>query len=282
MQNKFKLKRLIAIGGAAVFGLLAAPVIGTSHVSLISTAQAAEGTSGGHTGESGSGESGSGAKGARKGGATEKGHGGASKSTESVLSDEETDSDKKGPSYKGGTSAAGKKGKPAYAGDIAKTGYDSSVEMGRLNVAKSPSKVIDKADKDALITLFATPELYKLATLADVIAAIKSGTLPGTTTPIVRIDSPLQNLGLYKDLLTDGKLVSTTGETFTTSLSKTDLLAIFLGGASDKAGAAVSVNTVTNMNIILGLTDRMSATEIEAVAAGAAAVQAAILEAHSQ
>jgi hypothetical protein len=141
--------------------------------------------------------------------------------------------------------------------------------------------VIDKADKDALVTLFATPELYKLATLADVIAAIKSGVLPGTTTPIVRIDSPLQNLGLYKDLLTDGKLISATGTVFS-GLSNTDLLAIFLGGASDKAGAAVSPDTVTNLNIIFGLTDRMTADQVTAVAAGAAAVQAAILEAHGE
>lgn len=281
MQNVFKLKRLIAIGGAAVFVMLAAPVLNTSHVSMISTAQAAEGTEGGHAGESGGTKGGSG-KGAQKGGAHESGQGGASKSTESVLSDEvTTDEGKKGPSYKGGSSAAGKKGKPAYAGDVAVTGYDSTVEMGRLNVAKSPTKVIDKANKDALVTLFASPELYKLTSLDAVIAAIKSGVLPGTTTPIVRIDSPLQNLGLYKDLLTDGKLVSSSGTVFS-GLSNTDLLAIFLGGAADKAGAAVSVNTVTNLNIIFGLTDKMSATDIEAVAAGAAKVQAAILEAHSQ
>ncbi len=280
MQNEFKLKRLVIAGGAAVFSLLAAPVISTSHVSLVSVAQAAEGTEGGHTGESGGTKGGSGKGQAKKGGTNESGHGGASKSTESVLSGEETDSDKKGPSYKGGSSASGKKGKPAYAGDIAKTGFDSTVEMGRLNVAKSPTKVIDKADKDALVTLFATPALYKLTSLDAVIAAIKSGFLPDGT-PIVRIDSPLQNLGLYKDLLTDGKLVSATGTVFS-GLSDVDLLAIFLGGASDKAGAAVSPDTVTNLNIIFGLTDKMTADQVTAVAAGAAAVQAAILEAHSE
>lgn len=280
MQNKFKLKQLIVAGGVAVFSLLAAPIISTSHVSLVSVAQAAEGTEGGHTGESGGG-SGSGKGQGKKGSTHESGHGGASKSTESVLSGEETDSDKKGPSYKGGSSAAGKKGKSAYAGDVAVTGYNSAVEMGRLNVAKSPSKVIDKADKDALVTLFATPALYQLTSLDAVILAIKSGVLPGTTTPIVRIDSPLQNLGLYKDLLTDSKLVSAAGTEFS-GLSNLDLLAIFIGGASDKAGAAVSPDTITNLNIIFGLTDKMSATDVATVAAGAAAVQAAILEAHSE
>lgn len=180
------------------------------------------------------------------------------------------DSDAKGPRYSGGASTGSKGGKPTWSQE----GIDESVEMGRLNVARSPEKVIDKAAASALATLQANPALYQLPNLTAVIAAIKSGTLPDGTA-IVRIDSPLENLGLYKDLLKDGSIAG-----FTTTLSTADLAAIFLGGAADKT-VPIATATVNNINTILKL-PAMSPEQAAAVAASADAVRAAILEAHGE
>ncbi len=298
MQNVFKLKTLIAAGGVAVFAMLAAPVMTAGHVSLISAAQAEEShtDSGGHEGGKG------GDKGAKKGkgGSHESGSGGASKSAESALSEEEeggkgsmgstthgkgsyqdkkmsgsgkggpsAESDAKGPRYSGGASTGSKGGKPVWSQE----GIDESVEMGRLNVARSPAKVIDKATLTALATLQANPALYTLPNLDAVIAAIKSGTINGTA--IVRIDSPLENLGLYKDVRADGTIAN-----LTTPLSPTDLAAIFLGGAADKT-VPITAATVNNMNVIMQL-PAMSAEDAATLAAKADAVRAAILEAHGE
>lgn len=180
------------------------------------------------------------------------------------------DSDAKGPRFSGGQGDAEHGGKPAWAQE----GVPSDVELGRLNVARSPAKVLDRSLAEALATLSVSPDLYQLKSLDDVIAAIKSGTLPDGTA-IVRIDSPLENLALYKDLLQDGKIVLPDGSTFTTTLSDTDLAAIFLGGASDKT-VEVTDQTVEALGTILDVT----ADDPVALADKADDVREAIYEAH--
>lgn len=180
------------------------------------------------------------------------------------------DSDAKGPRFSGGQGDAEHGGKPAWAQE----GVPSDVDLGRLNVARSPSKVLDRSLAEALATLSTNPDLYKLASLDEVIAAIKSGTLADGTA-IVRIDSPLENLALYKDLLQDGKIVLPDGTTFTTTLTNMDLAAIFLGGASDKT-ITVTDNTVEAVSTILGVT----VDDPAALATSADAVRDAIYTAH--
>lgn len=267
MQKVFKLKSLVAAGGVAVFALLAAPVMTAGQVSLISVAQAAED---GHS-DSGHGEKGGKGKGAMKGGSHETGHGGASKSAETVLTTETEDEGKKGP--KAGTSS-GKKGKPAWAGDIAVTGYDSTVEMGRLNVAKAPASVLLRAHDEEFKVLVdaAVTNLYDAKTWAEVLLALKSST--------ARVDSPVANIAFYQDVLKDGKVTMGT-ETYTTTLTALQQAAIFLGSAASKEatyGTGIVAGTVKNMNIILGIT--MSDADVASVAAMAEDVREAIEDAH--
>ncbi len=180
------------------------------------------------------------------------------------------DSDAKGPRFSGGQGDAEHGGKPGWAQE----GVPSDVELGRLNVARSPSKVLDRSLAEALATLSTSPNLYQLASLDEVIAAIKSGTLPDGTA-IVRIDSPLENLALYKDLLQDGKIVLPDGTVFTSTLSSTDLAAIFLGGASDKT-VEVTDKTVEAVDTILDV----SVEDPAALATSADAVREAVYDAH--
>lgn len=268
MQKVFKLKSLVAAGGVAVFALLAAPVMTAGHVSLISAAQAAES----HTdSDHGSDHGSKGGKGAMKGGSHESGgHGGASKSAEALTTETE-DEGKKGP--KAGTSS-GKKGKPAWAGDVAVTGYDSTVELGRLNVAKAPASVLLRAhDEEFHVLVDATvTNLYDAKTWAEVLLALKSST--------ARVDSPVANIAFYQDVLKDSKVTMGT-ETYTTPLTKLEQAAIFLGSAASKEatyGTGIVAGTVKNMNIILGIT--MSDADVASVAAMAEDVREAIEDAH--
>ncbi len=302
MNEQLFKKHTFAVA-ASLVALAIAPVA-IQHVTgfdtgLVSKAMAEEGS--GHEG----GASGKGKGASKKGGAGHETEGGGSKSLESKVLEEGTDtgenegphgstgssdkgkkgdkkmsgsgkggpsadSDAKGPRHAGGTSTGSKGGKPTWSQEGI-----PEVELGRLNVARSPAKVIDKATVTALTTLQATPDLYLLPTLD----AVKNAILNSKTTPIVRIDSPLENLGLYKDLLKDGKIVLPNGTTFTTSLSKTDLAGIFLGGASDKT-LPISNNTVIAVTKILGVT--LTDAEVAAVQASAEAIRTAIATAHGE
>jgi hypothetical protein len=66
---------------------------------------------------------------------------------------------------------------------------------------------------------------------------------------LARIDSPLQNLALYKNVMITGnsKLPGVQ------PASQMDLAAIFLGSASDKT-IPISKDTVSALNTILGIT----------------------------
>ncbi|MBS0562006.1 MAG: hypothetical protein JSR21_18320, partial [Proteobacteria bacterium] len=91
---------------------------------------------------------------------------------------------------------------------------------------------------------------------------------------VVRIDSPLENLALMKNLATTG----TTALTGVTPSSTLSLEAIFLGSASDKT-IAITPDTVTAMNTILGVPPLTEAQTAQ-LAAEADAVRLAILAGH--
>lgn len=178
-----------------------------------------------------------------------------------------SDSTSKGPRYGGGANSnnpGGSRGKPAWSQDALPEGVD----LGRLSVARAPAHVLDKALTEALATL--DPAFYKLPTLDAVLKAIADGTL-------VRLDSPLENLALYKDLLTDGKIGD--GTQIPVDSSNTELLlATFLGSASDKT-IPITADTVTAVNTILQLTLPASVSAAD-LAAEADQVRLAILDAH--
>lgn len=135
------------------------------------------------------------------------------------------------------------------------------VDMGRTNVARSPSKVIEHALTEALskldgLTLSTSPTL----TLDAAGRLVIDGSA---------IDSPLENLALYQALLTavdsnnDGilevKVASTEGTyTFLVPASEQlDLAASLLAAASDK-GASLTVDNIVTTSTFLGVNDELA------------------------
>lgn len=142
------------------------------------------------------------------------------------------------------------------------------VELGRLNVARAPGHVLERAELEAL-SRFSPPmsSLYNLdaATAADRLRADYSGTL--------RIDSPLQNLALYKDVMVFGR-----SQLPGVQADQLELAAIFLGSASDKS-LPITEDTVIAVNRILGLVE-LNDADRAALAGKADTVRAAILAGH--
>lgn len=182
------------------------------------------------------------------------------------------DSEAKGP--RAGKPEQGTKGgMPVGAGEGL-----PEVELGRLNVARSPQHVLDRALAEVLKNWDGSMESFYELT-AEAAAAL----LRTKYDEVVRIDSPLENLALFQDVLLDG----TTQLPDVDPKSKLDLAAILLGGASDK-NTPVSEDTVRAMAIILGLslTDdnnpNTKSDEVSILAEKAEDVRSAILEGHGE
>jgi hypothetical protein len=195
------------------------------------------------------------------------------------------DSDAKGPRFGGDGSqpAPGTQGgRPVWAQE----GVPSDTELGRLNVVRAPSHVIDRSLANALeamnpnfynqVLLIAASDKSDAEKLVDLQTLVK---LSFTDTTYTRIDSPLENLGLYRDLLDNGEIVASTVTYANLTPAQTVFLAsVFVGSASDKT-IAVSTSTVDSITKILGVTLPAGVTS-EDVAVAAEAVRVAILEAH--
>lgn len=144
------------------------------------------------------------------------------------------------------------------------------VELGRLNVGRAPGHVLERAEHEALSEYSeAMAALYSLS--AEQAAAL----LQGSYRDVARIDSPLQNLALYKDVMTFGQSQLPGVEN-----APLDLAAIFLGSASDKT-IPVTEDTVIAINRILGLVD-LSDQDRSTLAGKAESVRAAILIGHGE
>ncbi len=197
------------------------------------------------------------------------------------------ESDKKGPKFSGGTNTrkpdeGTRGGRPAWA----KEGIPS-VELGRLNVARAPKTVIDKAlatatadwatTSSTLMTLTAVGQPTLTMTVAQFysLPAAEFARIVATYyESVTRIDSPLENLALLREVRTTG----TSPLAGVTPASANDLVAIFLGSASDKT-IPISVATVTAVNTILGL-PALTPESTSYIAAQAEAVRLAILAGH--
>jgi len=219
-------------------------------------------TDGGDSHTDGGGSKGKGARGAGPG-RSEGSQGGSSRGAEHVLSGEHSSSEGKGGRGASAGSSGTRGGTPVWS----REGIPE-VELGRLNVARSPNQVLARQLSEALIAINANPTLYSAATLDAVRAAILSG-------KVTRVDSPLANLALYRDLLQDGKI---DGATFSPALSPADLAAVFLGSASDKT-IKVTPETVQAINVILGVSLPAGVTNAD-VAGKADAVREAIWTEH--
>ena len=133
------------------------------------------------------------------------------------------------------------------------------VELGRLNVGRSPLTVLSTRYEEALDAINA----------ADSVTIDASGRLVLTTDGVTKtIDAPLENLALYIELLNKGTITGVTDPTkFDSSiqylvdgtLTSADFAsaASFLAAASDKA-TTLTIDKVEDMNTILGITGTLT------------------------
>lgn len=147
------------------------------------------------------------------------------------------------------------------------------VELGRLNVSRAPSRVLARAEDEALATY-----LTDMATIYNLSADDAAKLLEANFRGVSRYDSPLQNLALYKDVMIFGRTELNDIDPNLMPVSQFDLAAIFLGSASDKT-IPISENTVIALNRILGLVE-LSAEDRNILATKAETVRQSILIGH--
>lgn len=142
------------------------------------------------------------------------------------------------------------------------------VELGRLNVARSPDRVLDRAFLEAQSSFSAsTAQFYQLS-LDSMISQLSLN-----WDSVTFIDSPLQNLALLKDSLDGQTVLRDAG--ITTDIKT--LQAVFLGTASDKT-IPITPETAIAVTTILG--QPLSGAEAEALARDAEKIRVAILAGH--
>jgi hypothetical protein len=260
LLNKKKKLQIALLTGVSAFAFLVGGISVGSHnlLDLGTHAALAEGSGGGGNGGGGNGGGGNGGGGHDADGG-DHGSGGQGGRPDNAGED----SDGKGP--KAGQAGKGDGGgKPAWAQEGV-----PEVELGRLSVARSPSKVLARA-LDEVLTNWdpATASLYNMSAeaFADYVAA--------NWDTITVVDSPLQNLAMLEALY-DGTLNLT--DMGITPASTTDLAAIFLGVASDKT-VPISTDTVIAINVIMDL--GLDSGEIESLATKAEDVREGVLEGH--
>ncbi|SEF44641.1 hypothetical protein [Vibrio hangzhouensis] len=137
------------------------------------------------------------------------------------------------------------------------TAYVQEVDFGRLSVARSPVEVIDSSYEEAMATINS----------ATWITTDPAGRIQVTLEDdiVKTIDSPLENLALYKELMMNGYLTNLSLDTNILSegglshLGNEDLTvddmntaAALLAGAADKFGS-ISLDLVININTFLGI-----------------------------
>ncbi len=172
-----------------------------------------------------------------------------------------TDSDGVGPQAGNPQGSGG--GKPTWAQEGI-----PEVELGRLNVVRSPERVLDTAYDEAIASLTPGMVTFYSLSLDDAITQLS---LNFDETEF--IDSPLQNLALLKDALDGTSALTSAGVTNDIDT----LMAIFLGAASDKT-VPISTDTVTAVTLILGFD--LTNAETVSLATAAEAIRIAILAGH--
>lgn len=126
--------------------------------------------------------------------------------------------------------------------------YTQEVDFGRTNVVRSPVSVLATQLEDAVVKL-ATADCVTL----DPAGRLVTSTVTGGLVSSAAIDSPLQNLAIYRQIMLTGYLGAATAP-LTLPSGPLNTAAVGLGAASDKSGA-VGVDMVVYLNGILGLTD---------------------------
>ena len=131
------------------------------------------------------------------------------------------------------------------------------VDFGRINEARSSDEVFDSQLQDVVVNLATSDCVVTLDPAGRMVTGTVDATAPdGYTTSA--IDSPLQNLAIYRQLLQTGDI----GVTLPQEASILDTAARGLGAASDKSGE-VNVDLVAYLNMIMGLSDPATTTILD-------------------
>ena len=122
----------------------------------------------------------------------------------------------------------------------------SEVDFGRSNAARSPVSVFE-AQLEDVVTKLATADCILLDPAGRLVAQtiVDEATILNTT-----IDSPLQNLAMYRELVMNGTL----GVDLPVDIDLYDTAARGVGVSNDKTGE-VNVDMVVYLNQIMGLSD---------------------------
>lgn len=242
-------RRIVGAFGTTLLMLASSFATGTAIVVFPTSAYAQD-----HEGSDGGGGGGKGPQ-YKGGGAGEGGQG-----PQAGGGGEDSDSDGRGPQY--GQPSGSQGGKPVWAQEGI-----PEVELGRLSVARSPDRVLDRA----LAEVVANFDSATMASLYSGTATAFAETVLADWDTITIINSPLENLALLRELWTT-QSTSLPGVTPTNLI---ELSAIFIGAASDKS-IPVSTDTVTALATIFGV----SLATVETIAAKAEVVRLAIYTAH--
>lgn len=125
--------------------------------------------------------------------------------------------------------------------------YTQEVDFGRTSVVRSPVTVLQQQLDDVIVNL-STADCVTLDPAGRLVASRVSGDVVTSA----EVDSPLQNLAIYYQLMLNGYLGAATAPLALPS-SPLDTAARGVGAASDKSGK-VGVDMVVYLNQILGLT----------------------------
>jgi hypothetical protein len=131
--------------------------------------------------------------------------------------------------------------------------YTQEVDFGRTSVIRSPDTVLDTQMEDVLVNL-ASADCITL----DAAGRLVTSTVAGGVTSTAEIDSPLQNLSIYRQLMLTG-YIGTAGAPIQLPAAPLITAGRSLGAAADKL-ASINVDMVAYINQILGLTDETVAT----------------------
>ena len=164
---------------------------------------------------------------------------------------------------RGGGGQGSDGGQPAWAQEGI-----PEIELGRLNVIRSPDRVLDRALAEVIATFEPAMEQYYEMTAAEFADQAESN-----WDSIAIVDSPLQNLALLRELWTT-KDTSLPG---VEPVNIAELSAIFLGLASDKT-VAITDDTVRALAIIMGVS--MFDSTISNIADRAEEVRLGVLAGH--
>ena len=131
--------------------------------------------------------------------------------------------------------------------------YTQEVDFGRTSVIRSGSTTLQNQMDDAMVNL-STADCVTL----DPAGRLVTSTVKDGAVSSAAIDSPLQNLAIYRQLLLTGYLGAASSP-LTLPAGPLITAARGLGAAYDKEGK-VNVDAVAYINQILGLTDQTVAT----------------------